>query len=191
MSSVIFQPLLHDPLGWKSSNSTYTDHYQWKKKRLTRKDKILSTYGQQYQRQVQRQKENQQQLQRVTLARPVATNDEQTIQRVASVKKSDDRQEFAKSHRPASSRSVPLLSEEPSSSVVLLKQRPSSTMRVSDPMNDLFPLDARSRLCFQEAATGSRVSQRSAHSVVAASEGKSIVSFDLIFDHNFVLRWFE
>lgn len=39
MSSVIFQPLLHDPLGWKSTKSTYADHYKWKKYRSTSKDK--------------------------------------------------------------------------------------------------------------------------------------------------------
>lgn len=47
MSSVIFQPLLHDPLGWKSTKSTYADHYKWKKYRSASKDKKkLTKYSQ-------------------------------------------------------------------------------------------------------------------------------------------------
>ena len=39
MSSLIFRPLLHDPLGWKSNKSTYADHYKWKKYRSGSKEK--------------------------------------------------------------------------------------------------------------------------------------------------------
>lgn len=47
MSSMIFQPLLHDPLGWKSNKSTYADHYKWKKYRSgTKEKKRYSDYSQ-------------------------------------------------------------------------------------------------------------------------------------------------
>jgi len=61
MSSMIFQPLLHDPLGWKPSKSTYVDHYKWRKYRATSKDKKISTYSQQYQRNEQKKQQQQQQ----------------------------------------------------------------------------------------------------------------------------------
>jgi hypothetical protein len=84
-SSVIFQPLLHDPLGWKPSNSTYVDHYKWKKYRATYKDKQISTYSQQYQRQLQKKQLSQ--------SLPLTTNSEQAISRVIVVKKSEDQQQ--------------------------------------------------------------------------------------------------
>ena len=81
---MIFQPLLHDPLGWKPSNSTYVDHYKWKKYRATIKDKKISTYGQQYQRQLQKKQLSQ--------SLPLTTNSEQPISRVIVVKKNEDQQ---------------------------------------------------------------------------------------------------
>jgi hypothetical protein len=83
MSSVIFQPLLHDSLGWKTSNSTYADSYKWKKDRSSNKDKRISTYGQQYQKELQKQ----QKLQQTNASLPPVTNEGQTIQRIVLVKK--------------------------------------------------------------------------------------------------------
>lgn len=82
MSSVIFQPLLHDPLGWKPSRSTYVDHYKWRKYRATSKDKKTSIYGQQYQRKLQKQQQA-----NVNLA-----TDEQNVNRIVLVKKDEDQQ---------------------------------------------------------------------------------------------------
>ncbi len=91
MSSMIFQPLLYDPLGWKPSNSTYVDHYKWRKYRTTSKDKKISTYGQQYQRKLQKQQINQ--------CLPLTKNGEQTINPVVVVKKNEDQQELPISYR--------------------------------------------------------------------------------------------
>ncbi|CAF2139808.1 unnamed protein product [Rotaria magnacalcarata] len=97
MSSVIFQPLLHDPLGWKPSNSTYTDHYKWRKYRTTSKDRKISNYGQQYQRQIQKQ---QQQLQKqLNKSLPEVSSEEQTNNSVIVVKNFEDNQERCVSHR--------------------------------------------------------------------------------------------
>ncbi len=85
-TAMIFQPLLYDPVGWKPSKSTYVDHYKWKKYRATRKDKKISTYGQQYQRQLQKQQANQ-----CLPLTPV--NGEQTINRVIVVKNHEDKKE--------------------------------------------------------------------------------------------------
>ena len=118
MSSVIFQPLLHDPLGWKASNTTYTDHYQWKKQRLTRKDKIVSPYGQKFQRQLQRQKDQPTLVQRSTPSLPVSVIQEEAIPyRIASVKKTDDERRpsgSSKSTRQASSKSMRVTQDDPS-----------------------------------------------------------------------------
>lgn len=40
MPSIIFQPLLYDSLGYKMPNSTYADHYKWKKQRKAYKEKL-------------------------------------------------------------------------------------------------------------------------------------------------------
>lgn len=88
MSSLIFQPLLHDPLGWKPNRSTYVDHYKWRKYRATSKDKKISAYGQQYQRKLQKQQ--QQQLANQSL--PLTTNNEQSVNRVILVKQDEDQQ---------------------------------------------------------------------------------------------------
>lgn len=85
MSSLIFQPLLHDPLGWKPSKSTYVDHYRWKKYRTTSKDKKLSTYGQQLQRQLPKQQ--------ATQYLPLTSNGEQPINPVIVVNKNEDHQQ--------------------------------------------------------------------------------------------------
>ena len=116
MSSVIFQPLLHDPLGWKSSNSTYTDHYKWRKYRATSKDRKVSTYGQQFQKQLQKQQPS------------VASNQEQTIKSVDLVNKNDDNQGRPISYRYSALKTPP---EQPPVYIVEYKQRPSSTRAVS------------------------------------------------------------
>lgn len=125
MSSVIFQPLLHDPLGWKSSNSTYTDHYKWRKYRSTSKDKKISSYGQQYQKQLQKLQQQQQQ-QQANQYLPITTNGEQTINHVIVVKKNEDNQERPVSYRYSPSK-TPIY-------IVEYDQRPTSANRVR---NDL------------------------------------------------------
>ncbi|CAF1018408.1 unnamed protein product [Didymodactylos carnosus] len=51
MPSVVFQPLLQNSIGFKNLNSTYADHYKWKQYHHTLKDKKISPYGQEYQKQ--------------------------------------------------------------------------------------------------------------------------------------------
>jgi hypothetical protein len=128
MSSVIFQPLLHDSLGWKTSNSTYADSYKWKKDRSSNKDKRISTYGQQYQKELQKQ----QKLQQTNASLPPVTNEGQTIQRIVLVKKNDDqRRSTSSSHRYSPSKTPPAVTEEPPAFIVEYKQRPASINRVS------------------------------------------------------------
>ena len=121
MSSLIFQPLLHDPLGWKASNSTYTDTFTWKMDRPSNKSKISSPYGQQYQKELRKQ----QKLQRKNASLPsVAFNEEQTIEPLVLVK--ENRSVTSASHRfSPSSKTPPIVSEEPSAI-----QRPPSINRV-------------------------------------------------------------
>jgi hypothetical protein len=120
MSSVIFRPLLHDPLGWKSSNSTYADHYKWRKYRATNKDKKISSYGQQYQMQLQKQQTND--------YLPIASNQEQTVKRAVTANKTDDNQGQSVSYR-CSALKTP--AEQPPVYIVEYKQRPTSTNGVS------------------------------------------------------------
>jgi hypothetical protein len=137
MSSVIFQPLLHDSLGWKSSNSTYNDHYKWKKYRSKSKDKKVSTYSQQYIRQLQKQQ-----------SLPLTTNGEQTINRVIVVKKNEDNQERPNSYGYSPSKSPVYIVE--------YKQRPASANAVNK-----FILKKNNFIFFfQDTTLSSRVSQR-------------------------------
>lgn len=121
MSSVIFQPLLHDPLGWKQSKSTYTDAYKWKHYRTSGKDKRISTYGQKYQKELKKQQLNN--------SLPLTTNDEQII----LIKKNEE----SRGVTPLSYRSTPslktpptLASDQPPPFIVEYKQRSASTNRV-------------------------------------------------------------
>ncbi len=116
---MIFQPLLHDPLGWKPSKSTYVDHYKWRKYRTTSKDRKVSTYGQQYQRQLQKQQANQ------TL--PLTANGEQNVSRVILVNKNEDQPQTPPT--PISYRYSP--SKTPVY-IVEYKQRPASANEVKD-----------------------------------------------------------
>jgi hypothetical protein len=162
MSSVIFQPLLHDPLGWKSSNSTYADTFTWKKYRKTNKDKKFSAYGQQYQKQLQKQQTNN--------SLPPTANDEQTIQRVILVKKNEEnRGPTPASCRYSPSKTPTAVIEEPPVLIVDYKQRPASTNRVS--LFILHIIINKVTMFFQEATCGSRASQRSP-TAPPAVEGK-------------------
>jgi hypothetical protein len=128
MSSVIFQPLLYDPLGWKPSNSTYHDTYKWRNYRSLSKDKIISAYGQRYQRQLQKQ----QKLQQAKNFLPSATNEEQIIQQVSLVKNNEEnRGATPASNRCSSSKTSSAVNEESPVIVAENKQRPVSTNRVS------------------------------------------------------------
>jgi hypothetical protein len=128
MSSVIFQPLLHDPLGWKSSNSTYADTFTWKTNRSSNKDKRISTYGQQYQRKLRRQKI----LKQTNNGLPSATNEEQTIQRIILVEKNKKNQgPTPVSDGYSQSKTPPAVIEEPPAVTIEDKQRSTSTNRVS------------------------------------------------------------
>ncbi|CAF0951670.1 unnamed protein product [Rotaria sordida] len=148
MSSVIFQPLLHDPLGWKSSNTTYADTFKWRKYRSTSKDKKISTYGQQYQKQLRKQ---QQKLQQPNAYLSSTTNEEQIIQRVIPTKKDEENQRVTPvSYRCSSSKTAPAIIDENSVSIIEYKQRSASNNR--------------------EATCGSRGSQRSQTAPDAAEE---------------------
>lgn len=116
MSSIIFQPLLHDPLGWKASNSTYTDTFTWKMERPSNKSKLNSPYGQQYQREIRKQ----QKLKQKNASSPsIAFSEEQTIEPLSLVKPN-------RVVKSASCRSSPpIVNEEPSTI-----QRPPSINRV-------------------------------------------------------------
>ncbi|CAF3397132.1 unnamed protein product [Rotaria sp. Silwood1] len=150
MSSVIFQPLLHDPLGWKSSTTTYADTFKWRKYRSTSKDKKISAYGQQYQRQLRKQQE-QQKLQQTNSCLSSTTNEEQIIQRVIPTKKNEENREVTPiSYRCSSSKTAPAIIEDHSVPIVENKQRSASTNR--------------------EATYGSRASQRSQTALAAAEE---------------------
>jgi hypothetical protein len=123
MSSVIFQPLLHDSLGWKTTNSTYADTYTWKKLRKVNKNKKFSPYGQQNQKQKQKQ---------INTPLPLTINDEQTIEPVSLVKKNEENRGITPaSNRSASSKVPSGVTEELPVLVVEYKQRPASTNRVS------------------------------------------------------------
>jgi hypothetical protein len=123
MSSVIFQPLLHDSLGWKTTNSTYADTYTWKKLRKVNKNKKFSPYGQQNQKQKQKQ---------INTPLPLTINDEQTIEPVSLVKKNEENRGITPaSNRSASSKVPTGVTEELPVLVVEYKQRPASTNRVS------------------------------------------------------------
>ena len=102
MSSVIFQPLLHDPLGWKPSNSTYADHYKWRKCRSTSTDKKSSIYAQQYQRRLRKQQYQQQK--QANQCVPVTLNGEQKINTAIFLKKAEDNQEQLVSRRSSPSK---------------------------------------------------------------------------------------
>ncbi|CAF1484672.1 unnamed protein product [Adineta ricciae] len=88
MPSELFQPLLHDPLGWKQSTTSYTDHYKWRKLNSKNKDKLISAYSQRYQRQLRKQKTNNQR-------QPLKANEEQPINRVIVLNKCRDNQQSA------------------------------------------------------------------------------------------------
>jgi len=128
MSSVIFQPLLHDSLGWKQSNSTYADAFNWKTYRSAGKDKRISKYGQQYQRQLQKQ----QKLQQINNCLPSATNEEQTIQRLLLVKKNEEnRGPTPGSDRSSPSKTPPAVTKEFPVVILESKERSASINRVS------------------------------------------------------------
>lgn len=134
MSSVIFQPLLHDPLGWKSSNTTYADAFKWRKYRSTSKDKKISPYGQQYQKQLRKQQQQQQQqFQETNLFDPPATTTgEQINQRATPTKRTEENREGTKlSNRCQSSKSAPAALDQSQISNAENKQRPASNNRVS------------------------------------------------------------
>jgi hypothetical protein len=126
MSSVVFQPLLHDPLGWKSSNTTYADTFTWKNYRPTNKDKRVSKYGQRYQKQIKKQQ------QQTNVCLSLEANEEQTIQPVIVGKKFGENRDPT----PASVRSSPWKTPTPPPPPVVNegsltpKQRPASINRV-------------------------------------------------------------
>ena len=126
MSSVIFQPLLHDPLGWKSSNTTYADTFTWKNYRPTNKDKRVSKYGQRYQKQIKHQQ------QQTNVCLSLGTNEEQIIRPVVVGKKiGENRDPTPVSFRSSPSKTPttppPVVNEE---SLLTPKQRPASINRV-------------------------------------------------------------
>lgn len=117
MSSVIFQPLLHDPLGWKPCNSTYADHYKWRKYRTTSKDRKISSYGQQYQRKLHKQ---QQKLLNQSL--PVTLHEKQANNTVIVVEKAEDNQERPGSQRSSATKTPVVVVEH--------KERPTTSYEV-------------------------------------------------------------
>ena len=122
MSSVIFQPLLHDPLGWKSSKSTYTDHYKWKKYRSASKEKKnFSTYGQQrYQRDAPRPS--------TTPNKQTATRDEPII----VTNQNEENRGRTSAFRSASAKTLVVTEQTPMVTHVEEKIRPVSASEVNE-----------------------------------------------------------
>ena len=123
MSSVIFQPLLHDPLGWKSSKSTYTDHFKWKKYRSASKDKKLSSYGQGNRKQTEKQPEA------VLHALPTVNHEQETIKPIVLANKNENSRGRTVTYRSASAKTS---TEHPPVYIVEYKQRPVSGNEVSE-----------------------------------------------------------
>ena len=73
MSSIIFQPLLHDPLGWKQSKSTYADTYVWKTIRANKNAK-LSKYGQKHQKETKKQEKLEEINRQETISQIISKN---------------------------------------------------------------------------------------------------------------------
>lgn len=159
MSSVIFQPLLHDPLGWKPTGTTYGEHFQWRKVRINRKDKIVSPYGQKYLRQ-----KSQDQIKRTNSAAQRSTNEENLVPtRVVSSKKSSEERQSSPTitvpTRPPSSKSAPAVLEDS----IQIKSRRSATLN-------------------RESNNASRISQRSTSHSVASEE---ITHFSPVYEGAF------
>jgi hypothetical protein len=125
MSSVIFQPLLYDPLGWKPSNTTYTDTFKWRNYAPINKEKKLSPYGQEYLRQIRKQQQK-----TVYLLQPA--NEEQSAPRMILVKKNEENREVPSgSYQFTRSKTLPVVVEDHTVPVAEHKKRPASTYKVS------------------------------------------------------------
>jgi hypothetical protein len=131
MSSVIFQPLLHDPLGWKAANTTYTDTFKWRNYAPINKEKKLSPYGQEYLRQMRKQQQKMNfQPTNAYLLQPA--NEEQTAPRMILVKKNEENREVPSgSYQFSRSKTLPVVVEDHAVPVAEHKKRPASTYKVS------------------------------------------------------------
>ena len=106
-------------------NTTYADHYQWRKMRANRKDKFVSPYGQKSLRQ-----KNQETSKPTNEIAEKFQHDEQIFSRVASVKKTDDiKRPPTPELRPATSKSAPAVLEEVQAPKSSAKSRRSSSHR--------------------------------------------------------------
>ncbi|UJR36726.1 hypothetical protein I4U23_029442 [Adineta vaga] len=114
MSSALFQPLLHDPLGWKQSTTTYNDTFKSRTYGTSsNKEKKLSPYGQEYQKQVRKQ----QQHMKVFRTNPYFTqsiSDEQPTPRIIFLKKNNEeyREQPPASYQLTRSKTLPVVCEE-------------------------------------------------------------------------------
>ena len=160
MSSVIFQPLLHDPLGWKSSKSTYTDHYKWKKYRSASKDKKLSSYSQGHRQQAAKQPVA------VLHTLPTVNHEQETIKPIVFVNKNEENRGRTVTYRSASAKTP---TEQAPVYIVEQRQRPVSASEVSEAENFL---QHSIVYCFQ-ALTSSSPSDRAAQRAATAVDGKS------------------
>lgn len=120
---MIFQPLLHDPLGWKSTNTTYNDTFKSRNYGSVNKEKKPSPYGQEYQRQM-RKRQRQIKFQ--------STNEEEPTPRVILLKKCEENREVPSgSYQLSRSKTLPVTVEDPPALMAEYKNRPTSTYKVS------------------------------------------------------------
>ncbi|CAF1337479.1 unnamed protein product [Adineta steineri] len=159
MSSILFQPLLHDPLGWKQSNTTYNDTFKSRSYAgpSNSTEKKLSPYGQQYQRLMRKQQE-QMKLYRSNPYFEDSSYEEEEQQlptpRVILWKKNEEFQEAPSAvYQLSRSNTMPVASDDLSGYVVEWKKQPGSTHRetVYDSVQRLPTASAASRARSLEA----------------------------------------
>jgi hypothetical protein len=123
MASVILQPMLHDPLGWKPSKSTYIDHYRWRNYRSKSKDQKSSIYGQRYQREMSKKSP-------IVYSTMWRTNNDLTVQPLMIMNRTQDYRGQPVTYRASSANS---LTQRPPVYIVeqQREQRPASAHQVS------------------------------------------------------------
>ena len=142
MSSVVFQPLLHDPFGWKRPNTTYKDHFKRVQDLYAAKNKIISPYSQLSQRRLAK-----------------ATADQSAVDLTRSAGRTEDEPRTA---RDALFKSASIAIDEPPVAMLSYRQRTPTSHRVSASITDDLVADreeyqVRSSLVFQEVGNyGSR-----------------------------------
>ncbi|CAF1325926.1 unnamed protein product [Adineta ricciae] len=114
MSSALFQPLLHDPLGWKPPTTTYSDTFKNRTYGTSSNtQKKLSPYGQEYQKQLRKQQQ-QMKLFRKNPYFVQSFSDEQSTPRIIFLEKNNEeyREQPPAAYQLTRSKTLPAFSEE-------------------------------------------------------------------------------